>query len=112
MEYVRLGRTGLRVSRIGLGCMSYGNAAAGMHQWTLDEDAAAAGQKIAEARDVPMAQVALAWVLSKPVVSGPIVGATKPRHLQDAVAALDLELTGSEITELEERYTAQDNYWW
>jgi len=67
-------------------------------------------QKVAEARDVPMAQVALAWVLSKPVVSGPIVGATKPRHLQDAVAALDLELTGSEITELEERYTAQDNY--
>ena len=41
MEYTRLGRTGLKVSRIGLGCMSYGNAAAGMHQWTLDEDAAA-----------------------------------------------------------------------
>ena len=41
MEYVRLGRSGLRVSRLGLGCMSYGQAAAGMHQWTLDEDAAA-----------------------------------------------------------------------
>ena len=41
MEYTRLGRSGLRVSRIGLGCMSYGQAAAGMHQWTLDEDAAA-----------------------------------------------------------------------
>ena len=41
MEYTRLGRTGLRVSRVGLGCMSYGQAAAGMHQWTLDEDAAA-----------------------------------------------------------------------
>ena len=41
VEYTRLGRTGLRVSRIGLGCMSYGNAAAGMHEWTLDEDAAA-----------------------------------------------------------------------
>ena len=41
MEYTRLGRSGLRVSRIGLGCMSYGQAATGMHQWTLDEDAAA-----------------------------------------------------------------------
>ena len=42
MESVRLGMSGLRVSRIGLGCMSYGRAAMGMHQWTLDEDAAAA----------------------------------------------------------------------
>lgn len=41
MESTRLGRTGLRVGRIGLGCMSYGQAAAGMHQWTLDEEAAA-----------------------------------------------------------------------
>jgi aryl-alcohol dehydrogenase-like predicted oxidoreductase len=41
VEYTRLGRTGLRVSRIGLGCMSYGNPGAGMHRWTLDEDAAA-----------------------------------------------------------------------
>ena len=41
MEYARLGRTGLKVSRVGLGCMSYGLAASGMHQWTLDEDAAA-----------------------------------------------------------------------
>jgi aryl-alcohol dehydrogenase-like predicted oxidoreductase len=69
-------------------------------------------QRIAEARGVPMARVALAWVLSKPVVSCPIVGATKPKHLQDAVAALDVELTADEITALEEPYTAQDNYWW
>ena len=78
----------------------------------VDRPVVDAIQKVAEARGVPMAQVALAWVLSKPVVSCPIVGATKPRHLQDAVAALDLELTTGEIAELEERYTAQDNYWW
>jgi aryl-alcohol dehydrogenase-like predicted oxidoreductase len=41
MEYTRLGQSGLSVSRVGLGCMSYGQAASGMHQWTLDEDAAA-----------------------------------------------------------------------
>ena len=41
MEYTRLGSSGLRVSRVGLGCMSYGVAATGMHQWTLDEDEAA-----------------------------------------------------------------------
>src|SRR3954451_19858347 len=40
MDYTRLGRSGLTVSRIGLGCMSYGRAASGMHQWTLDEEAA------------------------------------------------------------------------
>ncbi len=40
MEYTRLGRPGLRVSRVGLGCMSYGQATTGLHQWTLDEDAA------------------------------------------------------------------------
>ncbi|UQX87037.1 aldo/keto reductase [Jatrophihabitans telluris] len=67
---------------------------------------------IADSRGVPMAQIALAWVLSKPVVSCPIVGATKPNHLQDAVSALDLTLTSDEIAAVEEPYTAQDNYWW
>lgn len=42
MEYTRLGRSGLRISRIGLGCMSYGEPASGMHAWTLDEERAAA----------------------------------------------------------------------
>jgi 1-deoxyxylulose-5-phosphate synthase len=68
--------------------------------------------KIADTRGVPMAQIALAWVLSKPVVSCPIVGATRPKHLEEAVAALDITLTEDEITALEDPYTAQDNYWW
>ncbi len=77
-----------------------------------DEPVVSAVEKVAQDRGVPMAQVALAWVLSKPVVSCPIVGATRPRHLEDAVAALDVELTDDEVTALEEPYTAQDNYWW
>jgi 1-deoxyxylulose-5-phosphate synthase len=59
-----------------------------------------------------MAQVALAWVLAKPVVSCPIVGATKPNHLKDATAALSLTLTKDEIAALEKPYTPQTNYWW
>ena len=62
-------------------------------------------QAIAEARGVSMGQVALAWVLRNPVVSAPIIGATKPHHLADAVAALDVALTGEEIAALEEHYT-------
>jgi aryl-alcohol dehydrogenase-like predicted oxidoreductase len=61
--------------------------------------------QVAEARGVPRAQVALAWVLSKPVVSAPIVGVTKDHHLDDAVAAVDLVLTAEEIASLEEPYT-------
>ena len=59
---------------------------------------------VAEARGLPMAQVALAWLLSKPVVTAPIVGATKPHHLDDAVAALSVQLTSDEIHHLEEAY--------
>jgi aryl-alcohol dehydrogenase-like predicted oxidoreductase len=77
-----------------------------------DEPVVNAIQKVAEGRGVPMARVALAWVLSQPVVSCPIVGATKANHLVDAVAALDLHLTTDEITELETPYRPQDNYWW
>jgi aryl-alcohol dehydrogenase-like predicted oxidoreductase len=51
-----------------------------------------------------MAQVALAWVLSKPVISAPIVGPTKIEHLTDAVAALELVLTDDEVIALEEHY--------
>ena len=60
--------------------------------------------EVAEARGLPMAQVALAWMLSKPVVTAPIIGATKPHHLEDAVAALSVQLTPDEIQQLEEAY--------
>jgi len=59
---------------------------------------------IAEKRGVPQAQIALAWLLSKPEITSPIVGATKPNHLEDAVAAVSLKLTREEITALEEPY--------
>jgi 1-deoxyxylulose-5-phosphate synthase len=61
--------------------------------------------KLAEGRGVSPAQVALAWVLSNPVVTAPIIGATKPHHIDDAVAALDLGLTGEETAALEQPYT-------
>jgi aryl-alcohol dehydrogenase-like predicted oxidoreductase len=65
---------------------------------------------IAEAREVSRAQVALAWLRSKPVVTAPIVGATKPAHLADAVASLDVELTADEIERLEAPYTPRHDF--
>jgi len=70
-----------------------------------DRPIAEAVHRAAEARGIPMAQVALAWVLKNPVVAAPIVGATKPHHLPDAVAALDVQLSDDEIRTLEEPYT-------
>jgi aryl-alcohol dehydrogenase-like predicted oxidoreductase len=60
--------------------------------------------EVASARGIPMAQVALAWMLAKPFVHAPIIGATKPHHLDDAVAATTIRLTPEEIKRLEEPY--------
>ena len=60
--------------------------------------------EVAEARGVKNAQVALAWMLSKPGVSAPIIGASKPYQLEDALSAMDLKLTEDEIKRLEEPY--------
>lgn len=68
MKYVNLGRSGLKVSRLCLGCMR------------------------------------IAWLLSKSVITAPIIGATKPEHLSTAISALDFSLSDAEITELEARY--------
>ncbi len=61
--------------------------------------------EIAAERALPRAQIALAWSLSKSFVTAPIVGATKPHHITDAVAALDVHLSPEEIARLEEPYT-------
>ncbi|MDQ4489402.1 aldo/keto reductase [Sinomonas sp. ASV486] len=71
----------------------------------VNEPIVSAVQRVAEARGVPMAQIALAWVLHNPVVTAPIVGATKPHHLADAAAALELTLSEDEARALEEHYT-------
>jgi 1-deoxyxylulose-5-phosphate synthase len=61
--------------------------------------------EIAANRGVPMAQVALAWMLQKPFITAPITGASKMHHLDDAVTAVSLKLTAEEIAALEEPYT-------
>lgn len=61
-------------------------------------------ERVAEKREVPRAQIALAWVLQKEPVTAPIVGATKMTHLEDAVAALSIQLTPEEVSYLEEPY--------
>jgi aryl-alcohol dehydrogenase-like predicted oxidoreductase len=61
--------------------------------------------EVAAARGLPRAQVALAWLLARPVVTAPIIGATKPHHLEDAAAALSVTLTPEEVARLEEPYT-------
>jgi 1-deoxyxylulose-5-phosphate synthase len=69
-----------------------------------DWDVVEAVKQVAEGRGAPPAQVALAWLLSKPVVTAPIIGATKPQHLEDAVKAVDLKLTAEEVKALEAPY--------
>jgi aryl-alcohol dehydrogenase-like predicted oxidoreductase len=75
--------------------------AAGAQQ---DRAVVEAVQRIAQERGIARAQVALAWMLTKPAITAPIVGATKPDHLADAIAALDVTLTDTEIAALEAPY--------
>ncbi|MCU1391317.1 MAG: putative oxidoreductase [Ilumatobacteraceae bacterium] len=74
---------------------------------SADDSIIAAVAEIAEHRGVPMAQVALAWVAGHPAVSSPIVGATKPQHLEDAIASVELTLDDDERAALEAPYTPQ-----
>jgi aryl-alcohol dehydrogenase-like predicted oxidoreductase len=69
-----------------------------------DRQVVGAVQRIAQARGVPMAQVALAWLLAQPGVTAPIVGVTRPEHLQDALGALQISLEPEELAALEAPY--------
>jgi 1-deoxyxylulose-5-phosphate synthase len=70
----------------------------------IDFDVVERADEVAAARGVPTAQVALSWLLHKPGVTAPIIGATKLEHLEDALAAEQLALSSDEIRRLEERY--------
>jgi len=69
-----------------------------------DQEVIDAVRKVAAQRGISPAQIALAWLLSKPAVAAPIIGATKMEHLDDAVAALSVELSAQEIQQLEAPY--------
>jgi 1-deoxyxylulose-5-phosphate synthase len=60
--------------------------------------------EVARERGLPPAQIALAWMLRKPEIASPVIGATKPRHLEDAVAAVSVKLSDEEVVRLEELY--------
>ena len=78
----------------------------GKSLYTRDDDFAIADRvtQLAESRGIPATQVALAWLFSKPIVTAPIIGASKPGHLEDAVGSLSVTLSDDEIRQLEELY--------
>jgi aryl-alcohol dehydrogenase-like predicted oxidoreductase len=77
----------------------------GDNMYTEADDAVVqAVADVAKARDLPLAQVALAWMLHQEAISAPIIGATKPGHIEDAVAAVGVELSDEEIAALEAPY--------
>jgi len=78
--------------------------AVGLYEGEKDWEIVNATSAIATERGVPMAQIALAWLLSKPAVTAPIIGVTKLYQLEEALGAVDITLTASEITRLEASY--------
>jgi aryl-alcohol dehydrogenase-like predicted oxidoreductase len=75
-----------------------------LYNFPHDFDVVEAAAEVAADRGIPPAQVALAWLLQRPGVTAPIVGATKLGHLTDALAAVEVHLTEDEVKRLEERY--------
>ncbi len=86
----------------------YGKQVYGEQTGEADQRVIDAVESVAQARGVPMAQVALAWLASRPGVVAPIVGASKPHHLDDAVAALSLKLSAEEVAALEAPYALHE----
>jgi aryl-alcohol dehydrogenase-like predicted oxidoreductase len=77
-----------------------------LYTQSIDADRKIVGAvaEIAKARNISRAQVATAWILQKSAVTAPIIGASKPNHLRDAVASLSVKLTAEEIAALEAPY--------
>jgi len=75
-----------------------------LYQQESDFDVVDRVAEVAASRDVPPAQVALAWLLHRPGMTAPIIGATRLGHLEDALAAEELSLTPEEVAQLEEPY--------
>jgi aryl-alcohol dehydrogenase-like predicted oxidoreductase len=69
-----------------------------------DRKVVAAVERLSKQRGIPMAQLTLAWLLGRPAITAPIIGATKPQHLDDAVAALGVKLSDDEVKDLEAPY--------
>jgi aryl-alcohol dehydrogenase-like predicted oxidoreductase len=97
-----LARTGEATTRSG--------ASDGSRVTGNDDEVVAALRAVAADRGVPPARVALAWLLGRPAVSAPIIGATRAGHLDDALAAVDLRLTGDETARLEAPYRPHEPY--
>lgn len=75
-----------------------------LYDWPSDWEVVGAVEQVAAKRGVSMAEVALAWLLQNPAVTAPIVGATKPEHLEAAIKAVDLRLEPEDIDALEAPY--------
>ena len=104
-----LARGEIRHDRVGDGGTSRAETdviAPKLYDTPEDADVVAAVRRVAQARGISLAEVSLAWLLSRPAVVAPIVGATKPEHLDAAVRALDVVLTPEEIAALEAPYRA------